>query len=288
MKRERELERRVRALESLRDAIGAMKSLSARHFREIRAAIEPARAYREGVDRITSVTSVGVPAGDCPPGLVLVGGELGLCGGYNAEMARAGVRHSRELEAGTVFCVGHRTAAMLARHGIRPENSYAAPASAEGITELLLRLAEDILTQYVAKSMASLDVVSSRFEGAGVYKAVRTRLLPMEPAGAERTALTPYVSASRVEAVAAREHLYITIYDLLLDALASEHGARLVATQSAEQWLDQRIARLRLRWTSARRERGTQEVIEIVAGARARDRDRFLEREASSMPRFPE
>jgi F-type H+-transporting ATPase subunit gamma len=158
---------------------------------------------------------------------------------------------------------------MVARRGIRPERTYASPASPPGITELLLQLAEDVLGDYVTRNMASLDIISSRFEGVGIYRPVETRLLPIAPVGPDGIRTTPYVSASQVEAVAARERLYITIYDLLLDALASEHGARLLATQSAEQWLDQRIERLRRHWISARREAGTQEVIEIAAGARA-------------------
>jgi F-type H+-transporting ATPase subunit gamma len=278
MKRERELAGRISALRGLRDAIGAMKDLSAHHFREVRAAIEPARAYREGVDRVIGKTAVHVPAGDGPSGLVVVGGELGLCGGYNAELARAGSSRGGELGGGPVFAVGHRTAAMLARQGIHPERTYAAPASARGITELVLRLAEDVLGDYVGKNMASLDIVSSRFDGVGICRPVETRLLPMQPPGPQSTRATPYISASRIEAVAARERLYITLYDLLLDALASEHAARLVATQSAEQWLDERIERLRRHWISARREAGTQEVIEIAAGVRARDLDRFRER----------
>jgi F0F1-type ATP synthase gamma subunit len=47
-------------------------------------------------------------------------------------------------------------------------------------------------------------------------------------------------------------------------------GARLVATQSAEGWLDERAERLRRQLASTRREASTQEAIEIAAGARAR------------------
>ena len=50
MKRELELERRLRSLHTLGEAVGAMKSLSAHHFRETRSAVAPARIYREGVD----------------------------------------------------------------------------------------------------------------------------------------------------------------------------------------------------------------------------------------------
>jgi F0F1-type ATP synthase gamma subunit len=94
--------------------------------------------------------------------------------------------------------------------------------------------------------------------------------LPVEAHHAAGAPTARYVSRERLAAVAVRELLYITLYDLLIDALASEHGARLLATQSAEQWLDERMDRLRRHLAGARREASTQETIEIAAGARAR------------------
>jgi len=60
--------------------------------------------------------------------------------------------------------------------------------------------------------------------------------------------------------------------ELLLDALASEHGMRLVATQAAGAWLDSRIHALQLQLSSLRRESSTQEVLEVSAGVRQRRR----------------
>jgi F-type H+-transporting ATPase subunit gamma len=67
-----------------------------------------------------------------------------------------------------------------------------------------------------------------------------------------------------------REFLYIVLFDLLLDSLASEHGARLVATDAAGSWLDGRATRARRQLMATRREAGTQEIIEIASGVRAR------------------
>ena len=88
----------------------------------------------------------------------------------------------------------------------------------------------------------------------------------------EVTAAARYAGRETFLAVAGRELLYITMYSVLLEALASEHGARLAATQSAEEWLDERAERLRRQLASTRREASTQEAIEIAGGARARSR----------------
>jgi len=270
VKREYDLKRRLRSLRTLGEAVSAMKSLSAHHFRETRSAVEPARAYREGVERFLGWAGAGLPPGEGPAGLLVIGGELGLCGGYNAHVVAAGAERRVELGQGPTMCVGHRAGALLARRGIELRRVYAAPTSVRGITEPLIDLAEQVLEIYVAERLASFDIVSSRFGGVGVDRPAVVRLLPLEtkPTGVAPT--VRYVGLGRLASAAVREYLYIVLYDLLLDALASEHSARLVATQGAEKWLEKRTDRLRRHLSATRREASTQEVIEIAGGARAR------------------
>lgn len=271
MKREIELRRRLRSLEALGEAVSAMKSLSAHHLREARTAIAPARAYREGVERILAWSGATLGAGTEGAGLLVIGAELGLCGSYNVQVVEAATRHREGLRDGPTFCVGHRAATLLARRGIEAARRYAAPTSIGGITALLLQLAEDVLTTHATERLSSFDIVSSRFAGVGSARPTSVRLLPMEAKPPEDVRRAAYVRPESFAFAAIREFLYITLYDLLLDALASEHGARLLATQSAEKWLDERTARLRRHLSATRREASTQEMIEIAAGARARD-----------------
>jgi F-type H+-transporting ATPase subunit gamma len=216
-----------------------------------------------------------------------VGGELGLCGSYNARLVSAAAERRTTLGPGPTLCVGHRTATLLSRQGVELQLTFGAPTSVRGIPALLMRVAEETLTIYVDRGLNRLDVVSSRFGGVGAETPVATQLLPF-PGAHEPGARAPggrmrrappheaarpamrYARRTRFESVAAREFLYISLYDIFLDALASEHGARLVATQSAESWLDDRTRRLARRLAAARRESSTQEMIEISAGARAR------------------
>jgi F-type H+-transporting ATPase subunit gamma len=269
VRREHELGRRLRSLHALGEAVGAMKSLSARHFRETRAAVQPARVYREGVQGVLARTRGRLSGGRGPAGLLIIGGELGLCGGYNARLVAAGAELRARLGPGPTVCVGRRAGVLLVRFGVELRRIHSGPTSVVGIPALLLRLAEEILTAFVNEELSSVHVVSSRFGGVAADRPEAMRLLPLEPADGDRAPAARYQSAASQATAAVREFLYVTLYDLLLDALASEHGARLVATQLAEEWLDQRIDRLRRRLAAIRREATTQEMIEIAAGARA-------------------
>ncbi|HSB20586.1 MAG TPA: FoF1 ATP synthase subunit gamma [Anaeromyxobacteraceae bacterium] len=270
MRQRQELERRLRSLEALGATVGAMKSLSAHHFREIRASVEPARLYRQGIDRMIEWSRPAPVEGAGPQGLIVLGSELGLCGAYNARVAGAAARRRAELGEGPTLCVGRRAGLLLVHRGVRANRVYPGLARSSGIGSLLLRLAEDTLQLHATAGVLAFEVVSSRFEGVGSDTPTVTRLLPARAGAVERGPSGRYVSGDHLAAAVVREFLYITLYDLLLDALASEHGARIVATQSAERWLRDRTSQLRRHLASARREAGTQEVIEIAAGARAR------------------
>ena len=70
-----------------------------------------------------------------------------------------------------------------------------------------------------------------------------------------------------------REYLYISLYETLLGALASEHGKRLVMAESARSWLEERMDATRRRLAAIRRETTTQELLEIAVAARASQRE---------------
>jgi F-type H+-transporting ATPase subunit gamma len=274
MRRELFLRRRLRTLGTLNDAVSALKSLSAHHFRLCRQALTPARAYRDAVE--TAVVEVGLRQETdfhAPPGLLLIVSDLGLCGDYNLRLVQRAVEESRHEPRCLFYCVGKRPRATLERAGIVPRRTYPTPTSVDGLPHLLLQLAQDLLDDFAQHTIGSLFAVSARFEGAGHFSPVLTRVLPIRPAlpsgpsGPFRP--VPYQSPHRLAAVAVRELLYTALYEIILDALASEHGMRLMAAEAARQWLDDAAEGARRQLAAVRREATTQELLDVVAGAKA-------------------
>lgn len=272
MKREHSLRRRLRSLETLSEAVGAMKSLSAHHFRSARAALPAARAYREGIDDALAVLRLDHTdsAGDASA-ILVVAADLGLCGGYNSQLAAAAIDHHARLKANRVYCVGRRALTSLKRAGIGVDRDYHAPTSVTGLTELLLRLGEDLFVDYLEGKFGTLNLISAQFEGVGAFIPTCTRLLPIDPPKT-LSSMKPsgYVKSDHLTAVAVREYLYIRLFQTTLDSLASEHGARLVATESAGEWLSEKAGVARRQLAAVRREAATQEVLDIAATAKRR------------------
>ncbi len=276
MKPARQLERRLRTLNTLHEAVSAMKSLSAHHFRLCRNALAPARAYRTQVERAALEAGLHQP----PPapsatGLLVVASDLGLCADYNARLRALLLRERAAAPPGPTYCIGRRAHAGLARAGVEVTRLYPSPASLDGVSSTLLSLAQDLLDDHVRGAFGPLYVVSARFEGVGRFEAVRTQVLPIAPAGAQSPLRpTAYQSERHLFAVAVRELLYITLYELLLDALAAEHGMRLLASESARNWLQKSAGGVQRQLAASRREATTQEVLDIVAApARLRTRE---------------
>lgn len=261
-----------------------MKSLSAHHVRAARAGLSAARAYRDGVDQV--IASVGI-AQVAPqkgaPAVLLVAADLGLCNGYNSRLVETAIEEYQRLGAVSFYCIGRRPLTALRRANVPVARGYGTVTSVAGLTSLLLTLADDVLGDYLTGTFSSLHIVSARFEGVGAFTPRSTRVLPVASTRTvDRATAAPYASAGHLAEAAVREYLYSTLFELLLDALASEHGMRLVATQSAGEWLDTRLKEIRRQLASARRESSTQEVLDLAGGVRQRKREEVPFKAASS------
>ena len=274
MKREHTLRRTLDSLGMLGEAINAMKSLSAHHLRTARAGLSAARAYRDGIDQVIAAAGIAQLAPqDGAPAVLLLAADLGLCDGYNARLVEAALEQRRLLGATQLYCVGRRPLTALRRASVPVARAYPVVTSVGGLTRLILTLADDVLGDYLTGTFSSLHMVSARFDGVGAFTARTTRILPVVSTRPVRRAMaTPYADPLHLAQTAVREYVYSTLYELLLDALASEHGMRLIATQSAAEWLDGRVTSLHRQLSNARRESSTQEVLDVAGSARQRRR----------------
>jgi len=274
--RERSLLLRLHALETLEEAVGALRSLSAQHFRAARAPLAPVRTYREEVRRFLGVLDASAAAAvpDGPTGIVLVAADLGLVGDYTARLVRECLALRAESGPGPVVCLGRRALSSLVRAGVQPVSVQPAPTSVAGLTGFLLPLVDTLLSLRRAGELGPLWFVAARFEGAGDYTPVRVPVLPVvAPADEPSMARSPYCDAEHLRSVVVREYIYASLYETLLEALASEHGKRLVTAESARSWLEKRMGATRRLASAIRRETSTQEVLEVVAAARAAQRE---------------
>lgn len=274
MKRQQYLKHRLHTLGALRDAVGAMRSLSAHHFCRARKALSPARQYR--VETNSVIAEIGIHQAlhiGAPASMLVIASDLGLCGDYNSRLSHMAVTEAKSLGIEKIYSVGRRARTTLAKNALAPFRTYHAPASLDGISQVLLGLAKDIFDDYLELRIGSLHIVSAGFEGVGHFSPLSARVLPIQPVSGEQPlARSPYIEPNHLTMVAVREFLYITLYEILLDSLAAEHGMRLMAAEAALEWLDNTSAITARRLSTTRSEAATQELLDIIAGGRHRSR----------------
>ncbi len=269
MMREQQLAKRSRTLHTLDEAVSAMKSLSAHHFLLARRSLKPAREYRSEIDKLILQIGLHQPNHRTgPTGILLVTSDLGLCGDFNSRLTRFAIDYLGRHPGSRFYVVGRRGRMAMEKQSIHYEQTYLAPASVDGLPLGVLSIAEDIVKEYSQHKLSSLTVVSARFEGAGRFSAILTQLLPIITKPRQTVVATPYQSRRHLLEVALREYLYVTIYELLLDSLAAEHGMRLIAAESARKWIDDTHQTVQRQLSAVRRENSTQEVLDIVSGSR--------------------
>jgi F0F1-type ATP synthase gamma subunit len=274
MSRERMLRRRLRTLETLDEAVGALRALSAQQFRVARGLLSASRGYR---DEITAALGVlHGPTADreggerARAGIIVIAADLGLVGDYSTRLAREALALRDEHGPGPLICLGQRAVGTLERAGLIPDRVDSAPTSIGSLPSRLLPLADEILSLHRTGQLASLWLVAARFEGVGHFRADRIPVLPVVvPPASDPITPSPYTELAHLRMVMVREYLYATLYGTWLEALASEHGKRLVMAESARSWLADRIAATRRRAGTIRREQSTQEILEIVTAARS-------------------
>jgi F0F1-type ATP synthase gamma subunit len=272
MSRERVLRRRLHVLGTLHEAVGALRSLSAHHFRAARAALPAARTYRAEVEATLGVLPELLrPEAEArgESAILLVSADLGLCGDYAARLATEAARARASLGQGPFWCVGRRAVRPLAHAGITPDRVWPGAAGTASLPRLLVPLVNEIVAAREAGRLRSLVIVAARFDGAGRFVPTRNGILPVTPpAGAPPLRPSPYAGPAHLAAVLVREFLYVALHETLLDALAAEHGKRLVVAEGARGWLEQRRHATARQLGAVRRETTTQEVLEVATGAR--------------------
>ena len=119
-------------------------------------------------------------------------------------------------------------------------------------------------------------MIYSAFRSAISQRPTYEKLLPIEPPRSLRTTAPPrpteYLiepSAAELMPVVMRSYVEAAIFHALLEAEASEHGARMTAMDSATNNAVEMISRLTLEMNRARQAQITKELMDIVGGAEA-------------------
>jgi F-type H+-transporting ATPase subunit gamma len=278
------IRKRIGSIRNTQQITKAMKMVSAAKLRRVQEAVVQARPYAEKMAGLFKNLSARVSREAHPLlgareekriQLLLLTSDRGLCGGYNANLIRTAqgfIRREGAAKEIQLALVGRKGADYFRRRGAaiadRHVNILATPAE-----ELAGELAQKLIGRFVGGETDAVYLLYSRFRSALSQVPTLEKLLPVALSEKESAEpLTEYLYEPGVKELLASllpKVIEVGICRALLEAAASEHGARMTAMDSATTNASKMMGSLTLQMNRARQASITRELMEIVGTAEA-------------------
>jgi F-type H+-transporting ATPase subunit gamma len=281
------IRRRITSVQSTEQITRAMKLVAAARLRRAQEALIAARPYSEALARVADslLNAEGVdiaPAEDAKKSalVAVIAADRGLCGGYNTNVIREGEQVRRNLERDGLevryYAVGKKAVDHYkrAKAPIAVESTNNLPRLAT--VELARLIAGRMLADFQSGAISEASIVYTRFHSALTQTPVYERLLPVSPPERDTAAGAPVAvdyliepSPQELVPVVVRSYLEASVFHGLLEAEASEYGAKMTAMDNATNNAAEMINTLTLEMNRARQTQITRELMDIVGGAEA-------------------
>lgn len=277
------IRKRIGSVRNTQQVTKAMKMVAAAKLRRAQERAEHARAYSERLASILGRLAGGEQEGvkhpllaagaDAPAHVIVITGDRGLCGAYNSNVVRKAEQFltSTEGSNATVTACGRRGRDYLVLRGYKPAREHVNLAGDMGV-DLAREIAGDATSRFVSGDAGKVYLVYTKFRSAISHVPTIQQLLPVEPSDEESTTETEYVYEPSGDAILASlvsRYVDTVVFHAMLEATASEHGARMTAMDSASRNAAEMLDRLTLQMNRARQASITTELMEIVGGAEA-------------------
>ncbi len=288
----RDIKRRRGSIQSTQQITKAMKLVSTVKLQRAKGRAENAKPYFDAVyQTVTSVLSktTGIEhpyvdgSGSDEIGIIVITSNRGLAGGYNSNIVRLVRDAGFDPEKVSVYNIGKKGRDGLKRSGFEIVEDFSDAIEAPAYPDAM-KIGNRVLEDYMAGRIGQVYLAYTRFKNTVVHEPSLLKLLPitedeMENPGGELAEGTEDKSSEAVMNFEPNEdealemivpkYIYSLIYGAMIEAIASENGARMQAMDSATNNAEEMISKLSLQYNRARQGAITQELTEIIAGANA-------------------
>ena len=199
---------------------------------------------------------------------LVVSSTLGLCGSYNNNIFR--VSDAAITPEDDAIILGGKGIAHYKNGKFTSLEGFEEYASSED-KELVNKITDYILNEYKKETYSEIHIIYSEYKNSLVFIAKDYKLLPFTYEAKENNGYPPIMEPSKealIEAVIP-SYLRSVIYAKLLESSVCEQGARSNAMENATNNAKDILDGLKIEFNKARQTAITQEIIEIVAAAKA-------------------
>jgi F-type H+-transporting ATPase subunit gamma len=289
-----DIRRRLKSVKNTQQITKAMKMVSAAKLKRAQERVVTARPFANKMMSVLAELAEHTDEdfhhplldarGDERYLLILITADKGLCGAFNTNLNKAALAFMRENPGKQidVIAIGRKGRDSLRRAGSNLVGEYVG-LTGKGRVEFseAFDIAQDVIKRFTEDTeIDKVFVIYNEFKSVLQQRVVLEQLLPVsrtsdstEPVvGAEPVNLVGYIYEQPPAEIFSRLLPWLVetqIYRALLESVASEHGARMTAMDSASKNARELIDTLTLNMNRVRQAAITNEIIEVVSGAAA-------------------
>ncbi|MDD6339452.1 MAG: ATP synthase F1 subunit gamma [Butyrivibrio sp.] len=280
----KDIKRRKESIQSTGQITKAMKLVATVKLQKARGKAESARPYFDAMyNTVSSILANSerinhryLKSGETTKkAIIVITANRGLAGGYNSNVIKTVTGSDIAREDAVIYAVGTKGRDFFARREYKIAADFS-EAINEPIYKDAMEIGQAVLDAFEAGEVGEIYLAYTSFKNTVVHEPKLVKLLPMstedveKTEGSEATGLVEY-EPEEEEALDIIIPKYINslIYGALMEAIASENGARMTAMDNATSNAEDIISELSLKYNRARQSSITQELTEIIAGANA-------------------
>lgn len=288
----KEVRNRIKSVQSTQQITKAMKMVSAAKLRRAQDSIVQMRPYARKLQELLGNIVSNAEGGGAGMQLaeerqpekvllIVITSDRGLCGAYNANIQKLAKltiddRYAEQHRKGdvTIWSIGKKGAEFFAKRGYKVDTTYRDTFLQLSFTQVQA-CAEAAVEAFRQKRFDVVELVYSEFRNAATQRFSVERFLPIPksaPAAGRKGGKADFIFEPDRDTLVAElmpKILNTQLYKAVLDANASEHGARMTAMDKASENANELLKSLKITYNSARQAAITTELSEIVSGAAA-------------------
>ena len=280
----RDIKRRKQSISSTQQITKAMKLVSTVKLQKARRKAEETATYFDYM--YTTVCSILAKAGNIDhaylkPGktgrkaVIVITSNRGLAGGYNSNVVKLVTGGDFPKDETIIYPIGHKGMESLKNKGYEcVETDYSEIIEAPMYSDAA-DLARELLDAFARGEISEIYLAYTFFKNTVSHVPTLIKLLPVEiseediAASADKALMNFEPNEDEALNLIVPKYITSLIYGALIEAVASENGARMQAMDSATSNAEDMISDLSLKYNRARQGSITQELTEIIAGAEA-------------------
>jgi len=275
----RKVRRRIKGVQNIAKITRAMEMIAASKMRKAQERGLAGRPYSEKIEQVISdlaaLSDVGLqhPLLQRRPvekmAIVHITPDRGLCGGLNANLNRGLGKFILEQEKdASVVAVGRKGRDFITRSGINMTAEFIQIGDQPSFLDTL-PISQIVIDDYTNGVIDMVYISYASFISTMVQAPIMKQLLPVKPAEIPQGENVDYIYEPGAEAVLGGllpRFVEMEIYHAILESIASEQSARMVAMRNATDSANELIGDLTLLYNKARQEAITTELLDITGG----------------------